>query len=658
MANVKISELTAAAALTGAEQVEAVQGGATVRTTTGAIAALIEIVRVTADGTTDVAPTIQAVLDSLAASNSRSHEVIVEPAYPHTPTSTIYLNGKVRITTSNTKVRFRAPVKLGTLIDPDGLGGLSILGTLNGTATVTSGATRGNSVIVVDSTTGITAGTLVQVLDNDATGGQTAGDKSEMAEVVHIDGLNLHLNQALHHTYTGTVTLRHLTPIANSGFEDVDATFVGQQATGTLYTCRARYTRDCYYRNITLRGSATDSWSREAFTTGQSLRTLFDRCTASFPHAYATSGQAYGFVAADGATEVTYRDCLATMCRLGYTATRGACGLIYEGCRADKVMSRGFDIHAGWCRDTIYIGCTATSAPDGLQSGLTERSGFGVGNTTFTTGGQWVMFTGCTARGFTNATGSHGVGFGVQDGSAHVTFRSCSVHDSQRGVQVYSQSGAAITNVGIYDCEFNNISSSDTTNRPPQPITIDSGNLLEDVNGVVIDGCRIVNSPLASPVLIRGKVAKSLANVQIVNNIWNRSEGSGYGIECTYVTGLVVQGNILNGTKRGVRLSECPSALVVQNVLNNLTEPGYCIVDIGGSTNMVFAKNVVRPAPTSLAFASASTGAFIDITAEVGVASASLPTLPAGSTGAQAWDTTNGKPAWWNGTAWVRATVA
>jgi len=620
------------------------------------------VVSVTADGTTDASPTIQTVLDSLASSNSRSYEVVVEPTYPHVVGDTIYLNSKVRISTSNTKVRFRAPVKIGTGIDPDGFGGISILGTQTGTTTVSSGATRGNSVVVVASATGITAGQLIRISDTDTTGGASSGDKSELAEIIDLSGTTLYLDHPLHHTYSGTITLAYLAPVTNSGFEDIHATFTGQQTAGFLFPVKFQYTRYCYLRNVHLKGTLANSWSREGFSLRYSYRALVLNCTASAPWDYGVgSTYCYGFTA-DGSTECNYTDCYSNNVRHGFTADKGTAGFIYSQCHVDSTLASGFDLHGNWCRDITYIGCVATSAPDGRQANDGQHFGFLAGNTTFINGCQNISYVGCVARGFapytTNTAGTgDAAGFGVVDGCSNIVFQGCRVYDSEQGILVLSQIGQPITNVGIYDCEFNNIVSSDPTNRPAIPIYVNAGIAPQDVNGLVIDNCRFINSPTQASIRLYGNSGNTLADISVTNCTWSRSQGAS-GVHCIdarYLDRLVVQGNIFNATRRGVMLTSCPSALVVQNIFNTLTEPGECIRDSGtANVNMIFARNIINPAPTALGTASTSSGAFIDITKPTNLPS----NMPAGSVGAQAWDTTNAKPAWWSGTAWVRATVA
>jgi len=629
------------------------------------ISSTVIVVPVTADGATDVSGTIQTVLTGLASNRSRSYEVVVEPVYPATPGALIYLNNKVRISSNYTKVKFRAPILLGTGCDPDGFGCLSMRGTVTSTTTTTA-AVRGQSVIVVASATGIVAGTMLKINDADTSGGATAGYKSEVAEVVYVSGTSVYLDHPLHQTYTGTITVSLLAPITASGFEDAYCTFTGQQAASGLFPAKALVTRYCYYRNVHFKGTTTDSWSREALNVRDSYRALVDQCTASMSWDYGVaSTYSYGF-STDGSTACLYRAIHVSNLRHGFTSDKGSAGIIYSQCRSDNSLASGFDLHGNWTRDILYVGCVATASPDTLASNDTQQNGFLAGNTTFINGVQYITYSGCVAHNFgpytTNlsANGS-GFGFGIVDGCSNIVYNGCRIYDSQTGISIKSNVGAPITNVGIYNCEFNNMQSSDASGRPPVPISVTAGISPGDVNGLVIDGCKFVNGGiLTSSVRVYGTSGNTLTDIVVSNCIWSTTQGvSGqHALDCKYLDHLIVKGNIFNYTRRGVNLTSCVGALVVDNVYNNLTEPGECIRDSGGNTNMIFAKNIINPAPTALGTASTSTGAFIDLTSPVGVPATSLPTLPAGSIGVQAWDTTAGKPVWWNGTAWVRATVS
>jgi len=622
-------------------------------------------IQVTADGTTDVSGTIQTVLDTLVNSVSRSYEVIVEPAYPHVTTAVIYLNNKVRITTSNTRVRFKAPVKLGTGCDPDGNGCLSILGSQTGTQTVTSGATRGNTVITVGSATGLAIGQMVRIFDNSTVGGGASGDRTEIAEIIDLSGTTVTLDHPLHHTYSGSITLAYLAAIFNSGFEDVQATFSGQQAAAFVFPAKMQYGRNCYFRNCHFKGNPSNSWSRECLNVRYSYRCFVENCSVSYSWDNAVgSTYSYGF-SCDSSTSIVYDHCFANSLRHGFSADKGSAGVLYVECISDVALASGFDLHGAQVRDVTYVGCVATSAPDGKQADDGQHFGFLAGNTTFIAGSFNVSYFGCVARGFapytrTNALGpGEAAGFGVVDGAANVVFQSCRAYDCQQGILVLSEGGAPITNIGIYNCEFNNLTSSDAVNRPPLPIYVHAGTAPNDVNGLIIDGCRINGATVSVGLQVYGTASNTIGDITIVNNTWIRSQGAvgAFALDCRYNDRLVIKNNSFCSTRRGITLTNCIGAVVVDNLFSNLTEPAHAIRDSGGNTNMIFAKNLISPAASAYGTTPTSTGAYIDITGPTNTPTASRPSLTAGTVGALIYNPTTNKIEVWNGTAWV-ATAA
>lgn len=629
--------------------------------TTNAATGWEVLVRVTADGATNVAPAIQTVLDALGTS-THSYVVVVEGLTK----GSVYLNSKVRITTSNTTVSFRAPVILGTGIDPDGKGGLSITGTVAGTTTISSGAVRGSSKVTVASATGITAGMMVRIVDTEVpNGGSTAGWKNEMAEVIDVSGTLVYLDHPLHQSFTGTITLERVNAVTNSGFDGVNATFDGQQVAGNLFPFKMMYARNCFYRNIIAKGTLTDSWSRECINLRYSYRCIVENCAVSVGWDY-NVGSEYDYAySADGATQCIWSNCWSSNVRHNFTLDKGSAGCIFVGCVADNVLDSGFDIHGNWVRDVTYSACHA-SASETYASQDGQREGFAAGNTNYKSGVQDILYTGCTARGFgpyTKAQGGagEGIGFSVVDGVANVTYQGNKIVDCQHGIFVTSHEGVPITNIGIYNCEFTRIGNTAGVNS--LPIFIDAGAAPQDVNGMVIDGNRFVNCNGMTSIRIWGKVANTITDFVVSNNVFNRSTlvGSVHTIDARYVDNLVINNNVFSKTRRGVALLGCVGAVVVKNVFQALIDSGTAkdtILDSGGNSGFVFAQNaIVGYQPTSWSTAPSSTGAYVDFMgAKKNYATSGRPSAVVSGAGAQYFDTTLGIPAWSDGAVWRDST--
>jgi hypothetical protein len=625
-------------------------------------------VQVTADGITDQSGTIQGILNALASSTQPLH-LIIEGASK----GTIYLNGAVRITTSNTKVTFAAPVKLGTGADPDGFGCLSILGTAFAQTTISSGATRGSSKVVVASTTGLTSKMLLRIYDDDTTGGASAGHKSEMAEIVDISGTTVYLDHPLHHTYSGTISVSRITPVINSGFDGVQATFSGQQAAGFVFPAKMQYVSRCFFRNMHFQGDPNNSWSRECFNIRWSYRCLLDNCGASFGWNY-TVGTTYDYgFTADGATGCHYRSCYSMNVRHGFSSDKGAAGIIYTQCTVENATASAFDLHGGWVRDIIYDGCMAT-ASDTRNASDQTKAGFLAGNTTFTNGAQYITYVGCVARNYSSytpnggsANSGEGAGFQVVDGCSNISIQACRVVDSMFGVKVLSQVGQPITNVTIMGCEFNGIAPGLGT--AALPLWVTAGVAPNDVDGFVFVNNVFTNCASMASARIYGNSGNTLANVVIMNNVWRGPGVSGvYAIDIRYVDSPIIAQNTFYKARRGIQMRGCANAKVTRNIFDTLadgTDASRLIFDdhqsgTAYSTNLLFRDNsILGTTPTGWGDGTrdiGSTGANVDVmVAQRVFTTAGRPSASVMRAGAMYYDTTLSKPAWSDGTNWKDA---
>lgn len=623
------------------------------------------VVTVTADGVTDAAPTIQAALDALPSSG-KAYKLIVLGSTK----GTIHLNSKVRITTSNTEVSFANPVLIGTGIDPDGFGGLSITGSAGTTTTVSSGGTRGSSKVVVASTTGIAVKSLVKIYDTDTTGGQSAGNKAELAEVVDISGTTLYLDHPLHHTYSGTVTLAPINAITRSGFSGLNATFTGQQTAGFLFVAKMQYTRLCYFRDMHFRGDPSNSWSRECYSMRDSYRPLADNCTASFGWNYTVgSTYDYGFTA-DMSTGGILRSCRVSNTRHAFSADKGTAGFIYADCVSDNTTASGFDLHGGWVRDITYSHCVAT-ASDGRNSGDNTKSGFLAGNTTFKAGAQWITYIGCVAQGFqayTSTAGAAGAGesagFGVVDGSENVAFLACRVSDSTFGLRILSQVGTPIKNITIQGCVFDGIAvgAGAAGGMAALPIYVNAGVAPNDVDGLFIRNNTFTNCAGMASARIYGNSGNTLANVIIEGNAWIGPGASGvFPLDIRYVDDPLIKNNTFYKTRRGVTLLSCTSAVVTRNTFVKLVDGATAsniVLDSGGAnTNLLVVDNDITGfTPTAAGTAPSSSGAVVQLMPSARrYTTAGRPSAAVVGAGCHYYDTTLSLPVYSDGAVWKDA---
>jgi hypothetical protein len=609
-------------------------------------------VRVTADGATDAGPAIQAVLDALPTS-AHSFDVAVEG----TTKGSIFINTAVQIKTSNTRVRFRAPLVFGNLSASNGY--LSIVGSQAGSTTVSSGATRGSSQIVVASATGFAAGQLVHLADDDTSGGSAAGDKTEMAEVIDVSGTTIMLDHPLYQDYTGTITLARITDIQNSGFEDANITWSAQQPQGVYFGIVLERVRNCYVRNINARGSVTNSWSREMFRVNLSYRCEISNCSASNAWTYDTaSSYSYGF-SCHRSTACAFDRIWTSNLRHGFTAEKGSAALSVSQGKFFNVLATGVDFHGNWTRDSIVSGCLATSSETHNSQDFT-RHGFLAGNTTFIKGCRNVLFSACTSTGFTaytpsggSAGGGSGYGFGVVDGTTNIRFQGCRIVDCQHGVYIKSQVGEPITNVSVVGCEFNNVGAASGS---AVPINVSAGVSPNDVLGLVISNNEFTGCNSATAIRIWGNTGNQLLDVVIAGNTWSRSsmQASNYALDLRYIDDCAVIGNRFIKTRRGLVALSCVGLVVSGNKFVKLTDVNNTFADSGGNTNMVMRDNdIIGYVPTARPSVT-STGAAVEFPASTrSGATAARPTATRVSAGWGPWyDTDLGKPIWSDGTVW------
>ena len=625
---------------------------------------------VTSDGTTNIGPNIQAVLTSLGTSTARSYQLIVAPL---TKTGSMFINSSVRITTSNTELRFAGPVLIGPNISSDAFGGLSIFGSTPGTTTITSGAVRGSSKIVVASPTNIALKSMIRIADSDTSGGASAGYKAEMAVVVDISGSTLYLDHPLHHDFSGTITLTRYNAVTNSGFTNLNATFTGQQARGVVFPVKFSGAQNCYIRNCHFRGDVNNSWSRECVNFRDSYRCIASDTTISFGWDY-TSGSTYDYgFSADNATECYWRNCHVSNTRHGFSADKGSCGLIYMGCTNDNGNASGFDLHGGWARDITYVGCHAT-ASDTRNAGDGQKQGFIAGNTSFLNGNQNITYLGCTARGFGNYTDAggdagDGIGFEIVDGCSGIRIIDCKVIDSMYGIFIASEAsvpppgsvigvGAPINDVTVEGCEFNNIG----VGAPPLPwITkVASASTNHGINGLRFRNNTIVNNTATGPARLFGHSTSPITGLVVEGNTWQGQGLAGvWPLDVQYADAALVHRNTFTQTRRGVSIQNSPNSAVMDNTYFRLSDGATAsnlVRDAGGNTNLIVDEHHIVGAITSAGTAPSSSGAqVILMPLPRTYATSGRPPANAVGRGATYFDSTLGRPAWSTGSAWVDA---
>ncbi len=156
----------------------------------------VHVTGLAADGVTDDAPTIQAILNTLGVSSTHSFEVVVESP----PTGVVYINSTVQIESDNVTLRFGSPLLYGPL------GRIRIQGELAETPTtnkpvLTADASSGATTITVNNVGPFATGSYIVIRGaRDATG-NPSGDQKEYHTIASIASNTLTLNEPLENTY-------------------------------------------------------------------------------------------------------------------------------------------------------------------------------------------------------------------------------------------------------------------------------------------------------------------------------------------------------------------------------------------------------------------------------------------------------------------------
>ena len=164
-----------------------------------------------ADGATDDAPVIQAVLAAISSSGTHSYEVLAEAP----PGGVIYINSTVQIQTSGVRLRFGSPVLYG----PTGrirIYGAYASSPASGFPHLTANVSAGATAITVTDRSYFSAGTFIEIRgDHDSTGAAQWYDYVTVTSVTAGSGTTgtLNLASALANSYQVTYPSGSLTEI-------------------------------------------------------------------------------------------------------------------------------------------------------------------------------------------------------------------------------------------------------------------------------------------------------------------------------------------------------------------------------------------------------------------------------------------------------------
>lgn len=470
-------------------------------------------------------------------------------------------------------------------------------------AHITSGATRGARTINVDDTSLFNVGDTVQIIDDTNTSlpngtlEPTNFKHKEVAEVKQIvSATSLRLSHALFHTYDTTQGARvaRMLPIKHSTVRDLAATWSAMSTTN--YGIEAKYTVGCTITNCHLIGDPAGgkSWLNQGLRLTDSYGSSISNCYVADP-AVTGGGQGYG-ITLYGATGCTVQNCRIGSARHSVLFFAGASGNIVSNCVSIDACVSDYDFHGGEALDNLVSDCIAVGGDSVADDGSTNKAACRVGNSSHIDGDSHNTISGMQIINY------QGIAFEVAPTSSDNTFRDSRVSGAQVGIKlVANSSNSTLVSANNF---VENIDFADVTTLT----TIDGGSS-QVVRGLTIENCR----------LIRATSNVSIANAQTVrvrrNSFYDPSLTSGtYAILASNVTQFSAKGNDISGTRRGVKLTTCPSARIYGNVMHDLAETTV-YEDAGGNTSALFARNEIYGFTpiTATSGTGPSTGGVVDI---------------------------------------------
>lgn len=183
------------------------------------------------------------------------------------------------------------------------------------------------------------------------------------------------------------------TPIVNSSFKGVRATYSTDQASKNTHGVQIGYGRQCQIKDCFIDGSGGQKGN--AFRISNSVDCYGFRCRVENPKHFASS-EGYGCTVYVS-NNCRFLDSDAEGCRHGFLIQKSNLTLI-QGCRSVNDLISGFDVHGVRSINTHFIGCWGIGGP-GLAADATHKSIFRVGNTSHAAGDINTFITGCFVNG-------------------------------------------------------------------------------------------------------------------------------------------------------------------------------------------------------------------------------------------------------------------
>lgn len=464
---------------------------------------------------------------------------------------------------------------------------------------ITTDVAAGTIDIPVASVAAFSVGQYVAISDNERAGEAVSITDNnyvhyETSRIVALDTTanTVRLERALEHAYTVShkANVAVLTPTTGARLRNARINVIGQ-GDKSQYPIRLNLAVDCEVENTsispTLQGGTWVGQVGNAFRIDRSYRCRMVECRVQGkPDAVTyTSGLGYGFVLQQS-TSCTLSHCTSVGMRHGVLIQAGsAANGVYDHLDINARIS-GIDFHGINARRNHVARARVIGGPLNT-SDARNKAGIRIGNSAHMYGDFDNLVEDCTVMGYgglparpSDSLSVTGYGVDIVQRSSGNMVRNCRIVGADYGLNC-QQNGTntqATLSGNVFD--GNEIVSAGTT-----AVKVDGGS-----------GANVFTNLSFLDTVIRSSArAFDVANVGTLRIVRSATTSpvaaSGvYAVTAAGITTLSALDNDFSGCNRGISLTNCPGAQVIDNLFNRLVE-STVFLDNGGNTAYIFENN-------------------------------------------------------------------
>lgn len=410
----------------------------------------------------------------------------------------------------------------------------------------------------------------------------------EMARIKAVDtGANtIEIDRNCYHDYVaangGGITRIKMTIDAH--IIGAHAEYIEDPPTRNFHSFQSRMGVACSFKDCSIRGNADFGGRGHGFRIDQSLDCTVEDCAVYDPKFY-DSAEGYAFTLY-GATHCSIINCYASTCRHTVLLFKGSSGNLIRGCTSVGCRISDYDLHGGNCKYNSFIGNYAIGGPLGTPDS-SNKAALKVGNTTHAVGDHHNLFEGnlivdYPGQGYID-NGGTGSGIEIVPQSSDNVFRNNVFINCYRGF--YTKSAARFWDKK----QFRNTIEGNKFDGCSLELCYVGG----DSDGyVTIENLTFRNNSISG--CSRHLIIDGCNGLTITGNLFERPSGTDvanpFTISVSDSTNVRILENVWIGTARGVKLTNCPSAIVGLNRMVAQTHSS-AFQDAGGNTNYLLHRN-------------------------------------------------------------------